>query len=156
MTDDFKKAYNYCIFLLSKRDYSRYKIRMKLKERKHTPEVIEETIEVLVEQNYLREEEYKRQRIKQLIYKGYANNYIIQKMAQEKLQVEVDEIEILREQNDASTESQIQYLIEKKLRGVELPEDYESKMKLKNKVTRFLISKGYQFAEINNKISEII
>ena len=126
----------------------------KLKSRGFEAEQIEETIEKLHSYNYLREEEYTRGRIKQLILKGYANSYIIQKLAQEQLIQDVSLINEIRETQDLRTESQVIYLIEKKLRGKEIPTEFSQKMKLKDKITRFLISKGYRFEEIGNHLNE--
>ena len=154
--EEFKKAYNYCIFLLSKRDYSEYKIKNKLKSRKHDPKVMEEVIAKLTEQGYLREEEYKRQRIKQFILKGLANRYILQKLAQEHLSAEEEEIEKIRNEQFLYADEMIDQLIQKKLRGKDIPEDFESKLKLKNKVLRFLVSKGHSFDSVLPKLNEYI
>ena len=83
--DNSKKALDYAIRILSIKDYSIYKMKMKLKERKFSPEEIDVTINKLLEYNYLREEEYARMRIKQLLVKGFSNSYILQKLSQEGL-----------------------------------------------------------------------
>mgnify|MGYP001165364190 CR=1 FL=1 len=153
---EYKKAYNYCIFLLSKRDYSEYKIKNKLRSRKHTPEIITEVIGQLTEQGYLREEEYKRQRIKQFILKGFANKFILQKLSQEHLTGEEEEIEKIRNEQYLYSDEMIDQLIQKKLRGKDIPKDFESKQKLKNKVLRFLILKGHSFDSVLPKLNEYI
>lgn len=154
MEDEFKKAYNYCIYILSKRDYSTHKIRQKLKDRKHNPETIETVIDDLVEKNYLREEEYKKQRIKQHILRGYANSFIIQKLNQEKLTAVDEEIDALRSEQDLHAAGIIEYLIEKKLRGKEIPKEWEDRQKLKAKVLRFLISKGHSYSDVSSKVNQ--
>lgn len=150
--EELKKAYNYCIFLLSKRDYSEYKIANKLRSRKHSPDIIHAVITKLTDQGYLREEEYKKQRIKQFILKGCSNKYIIQKLALEKLTCEDDDIDTIRNDQSLSSDDMIIKLIEKKLRSKEVPQDFESKQKLKNKVLRFLISKGHSFDQCLPKL----
>lgn len=152
----FKKGYNYAIRILSKRDYSVFKMQQKLKERSFDKNTADEIIEKLLEQNYLREEEYTRMRIKHLIYKGYANQFIIRKLEQEMLSADEAQIDHLRTENNVSTQDTLIRLIEKKLRGKNIPEDFTSKMKLKAKISNFLISKGYSFEEINSKMSEYI
>lgn len=149
-----KKAFDYSLRLLSQRDYSVYKMEKKLKSRGFEKDEIEATIDKLHSFNYLREEEYTKGRIKQLIVKGYANRYILQKLSQECLSTEESLIDEIRTSQDLGTESQIKYLIEKKLRGKEIPEEFELKMKLKDKITRFLITKGYGFSEISNHLNE--
>ncbi len=152
----YKKAFDYSIRLLSLRDYSIYKMRQKLKERKFDADDIEIVINKLLEYNYLREDEYKRIRIKQLLVKGYANNYIIQKLEQEQLFVDDSNINEIRDTQDLGSSKQIQYLIEKKLRFKEIPSEWEAKQKLKNKVINFLISKGYKYADVQSYIKEYI
>jgi regulatory protein len=156
ISKEFKEAYNYCIFLLSKRDYSRYKIQQKLKSRKCDTEIIEDVIEKLVNQNYLREEAYIRMRIKTLLLKGFANYYIIQKLNEEKLQISDEQINKLREENHLSTKDSLEYLLNKKLRGKEIPKDFEAKMKLQNKILRFLISKGHNFQSAKEAFNQFI
>ena len=58
---------------------------------------------------------------------------------------EEENIESIREEQFLTTEDMIDKLIEKKLRGKEIPEAFEEKQKLKNKILRFLISKGHSF-----------
>lgn len=149
-----KKAFDYSLRLLSQRDYSVFKMTAKLKSRGFDKAAIEQTIQKLHSFNYLREEEYTKGRIKQLILKGYSNSFILHKLSQEGLTGQVEIIEEIRTTQDLGTESQIIYLIDKKLRGKEIPEEYESKMKLRNKVTRFLISKGFGFSDIGNHLNE--
>lgn len=153
---EFKEAYNYCIFLLSKRDYSRYKIQQKLKSRKYTEENIEEVIQLLIDQNYLREEAYLRMRIKTLLYKRVSNYYIKQKLSEEKLTTTDEQIDSLRSENHISKEDSLEYLINKKLRGKEMPNEFEAKQKLKNKVLRFLISKGHNYQDANQALNEYL
>lgn len=151
-----KKAFDYAIRILSLRDYSIHKMKQKLKERQCSSEDIEQVIEKLLEYNYLREDEYTRQRMKQLIVKGYANKVIVQKLGHEHLKADISEIEKIRHEQSLESDSQLQYLIEKKLRYKEIPNEFEAKMKLKNKVMRFCLSKGYSYSEIQQAISEYI
>ena len=142
---EYKEAYNYSIYLLSKRDYSNYKISQKLKSRKYSKETIEKVIQKVTDQGYLREEVYTTMRIKTLLYKGCANFFIKQKLSQEFLEVDDHRIDQLREENHISKKESIHYLIEKKLRYKEIPKDKSEYFKLKDKVIRFLISKGHDY-----------
>lgn len=152
-----KKAYNYAIFLLSRRDYSIYKMKKKLQEKKYPDDVANSTIELLLEQNYLREEEYKRQRIKQLILKGYADGYIIQKLEQEKLFCEKEDLDAIRSQrHEMSTEQIIISLIEKKLRTNEIPQDKWAQKKLQDKILRFLLSKGFHYSDVKAPVERAL
>ena len=151
-----KKAYNYAIYLLSKRDYSIFKMRQKLLSQKFEADEIDATIDKLIDQSYLREEEYKRMRIKTHLLKGYSNRYIIHKLMQEELEVTNVHIETLREEYDLDRTTSLCALIEKKLRGKSIPETFEAKLKLKNKILNFLGAKGYSYDEAKEALSEYI
>ncbi len=150
---EFKSIYEYSIRLLSQRDYSVHKMKQKLLTRTKDNDVIELVLAKLKELNYLREEEYKRSRIKQLLVKGYANHYICKRLELEFLSTTEDEIDHIRKDQNLESHDQIKYLIEKKLRGKTIPTDFENKMKLQNKITRFLISKGYSFQDVQDHLN---
>lgn len=150
----YKKGLDYAIRILGLRDYSTFKMKQKLKERGVTPSDIDLIIEKLLEYNYLREEEYTRMRIKQLIVKGYANSYILRKLAQEHLSADETTIDEIRDEQSLGTDDQLDKLINKKLRYKEIPNDFEAKMKLKNKIISFLASKGYKYDQIKNAIQD--
>lgn len=154
--DSKKKAFDYAIRLLSRRDYSIYKLRNKLSSRKFGDDDIDYTIEKLKEYNYLRENEYKSMRIKQLLVKGFSNSYIIYKIATEKIQVNNLEINAIREEQHLSTISQVDNMIEKKLRHKEKPEHFEEKILLKKKLMSFLVSKGHSFEVAQERIYHIL
>ena len=149
-----KEAYNYAIFILSKRDYSIHKMREKLRSRKYEEQEINETIDALIAKNFLREDEYKRMRIKSLLVKGFSNSYIIRKLEQEHLSADDNEVDIIRYDQQLKKEDGLNSLIEKKLRGKVIPKDFNAKMKLKNKVMNFLASKGYDYQEAKDALSE--
>ncbi len=151
-----KKALDYAIRILAIRDYSIHKMKEKLKARQYSESIIENTINKLLEYNYIRENEYTKSRIKQLLYKGFSNQYIIQKVKLEKLHVDNDMIELVKDEFRISTEENICYLIEKKMRNKIIPTDYNEKMKFKKKIISFLASKGYNFDEINQNISKYV
>lgn len=138
-------SYLYSLRLLAKRDYSIYKLRNKLLDKNFDPEEVEETIDYLLEVNYLREDEYKRIRVKQLLTKRYSNNYIIQKCDQEHIQVNHSFIDEIRSEYQLLPIEQINYLIEKKLRNIKPEELKENYIKIKKRLFNFLTSKGHKY-----------
>ncbi|MAX65455.1 MAG: hypothetical protein CME66_00815 [Halobacteriovoraceae bacterium] len=151
-----KKAFDYAIRILSLRDYSIYKMKKKLQERKFSEDIIEKTIQKLLDYNYLREEEFTRIRIKQFLVKGYANSYIKQKLMQEHLNADDQTIDQIRDEQNLGHNKQLYYLIEKKLRYKEIPTEFIPKQKLRNKLCSFLATKGYNYSEINTALNEFI
>tara|TARA_B100001971_G_scaffold213155_1_gene245466 strand:+ start:43726 stop:44277 length:552 start_codon:yes stop_codon:yes gene_type:complete len=153
---EYKEAYNYSIYLLSKRDYSKYKLTKKFKSRKYSKETIERVLQKVIDQGYLREEAYTTMRIKTLLYKGYSNYFITQKLMEEQLEVDEAWINSLREENHISTDESINYLIDKKLRLKDIPQDKEQFYKLRDKVIRFLVSKGHNYQSAKEALNEYL
>lgn len=153
---NLKKGMDYAIRILAIKDYSIHKMKEKLKTREILQEDIEAIIEILIHKRYLREEEYTDSRIKQLIKKNYGNDFILQKLEQENLISNSENIDAIRYEFGMSSDDQLRALIEKKLRSKTIPTDHENKMKLKNKVISFLSTKGYNYDQINSAIQEFI
>ncbi len=146
MTDKtYTRAYNYCLYILSKRDYSEFQLRRKLKEKGYE-EFTEEVVSKLHEHKYIQEDEYRRSRIKALIHKGYSAYYISQKLESEHLGTTKEFIEDIYQELQTSEQEQKQHLIQKKLRALDPKHE-----KTKEKIIRFLISKGHRasFSEID-------
>ncbi|MCO4753922.1 MAG: regulatory protein RecX [Bacteriovoracaceae bacterium] len=145
-------AFDYCVKLLTKRDYSRFKLKQKLIQRDHSEDEVEEVIERLQKLNYLREENYARMRIKNLLLSGYSNQFIQSKLELEELFVSEQLIDTVRQDNGLVQESALDQLIDKKMRSKQIPDDADAKLKLKNKLLSFLASKGYDFDEIQDRV----
>ncbi|MFP5459292.1 MAG: regulatory protein RecX [Bacteriovoracia bacterium] len=145
-------AYQYALYLLSAQDYSEFKLRQKLRLKQFEAAEIDETLQKLIEKNYLREEEYKRLLARRWIAKGYSDSMIKRRGEQEQLTFTSDELLALRSDMDRSAEDTIGLLVQKKMRGREIPTDREAKQKLREKVSRFLISKGYGWDEVKKAV----
>lgn len=145
------KAYSYIVKLLSARDYSEYKLREKLKEKKFPANEIDDALTEIKARGYLREEAYNEARIRGFMNKNYSPNYIKQKLNQEHLDVNVEQIEELFSENQVSTEDQIEVLVRKKMHG-KTEFDYEGQ----NKILRYLISKGHDFDESKRVLKAVI
>ncbi|EPZ50300.1 regulatory protein RecX [Bacteriovorax sp. BAL6_X] len=148
----FKRAYQYCIWLLSKRDYSRYKLSQKLYEKKYTP-FIDQLLDFLEEAKYLQEEQYIRTRIKTFMYKGLSKRNILNKLRSERVEPSTELIDELFDEYRYTENGQLRDLINKKLRskGVSALEDFNFKQKL----IRFLLSKGHSYDKINTELKNV-
>ncbi len=145
MEEESKKAYNYLIRLLTRRDYSRYKLEQKLRERKFSNTAIQESIEEIIRLNYLREDNYIEARIKGFMHKNCSKSFIQSKLAEEFLNVELEKIEAVFNEYEITEEDQIERLIQKKLPH-QTPKSlsFEERMKIENKIMRYILSKGHQ------------
>lgn len=135
------KSYLYAVKLLAKRDYSVHKLKTKLFEKNFDEDEIEDTINTLIKLNYLREEEYARQRVRGLFYKNYSSDYIVQRLAQEKVFITREFIDSLIEEWEIKEEELVENLIRKKIKS--LPNNSEDSYKLKIKIRRLLETKGF-------------
>jgi regulatory protein len=148
-----KKAYNYSISLLTRRDYSRFKLAQKLFAKGYSENETNEVITKLIEQKYLREQAYAQARVKQFIEKGHSDERILQLSVQEHIEVTQEIIEELRRSFDLSETSTITKLLDKRLSHKSY-RDHDEKMKLKLKVTRFMASKGYKYSDFSSQLDE--
>lgn len=141
-----QRIYNYSIHLLARQDYSEHKLRQKLKSKKdNLPHEIEEVLEKLKERGLLREENYRRLFIRKWLLKGESEDKIRQRGAMEKLEFQNDDFTNAKNELGISEEENIEKLIQKKLKFKQIPTDPEEKYKLREKVLRFLVSKGHSF-----------
>jgi SOS response regulatory protein OraA/RecX len=150
-----QRIYNYSIHLLARQDYSEFKLKQKLRSKKdNLPHEIEEVLQTLKARGLLREENYRRLFIRKWMMKGESEDKIRQRAAMEKLQFESDEFKMIENELGFTDEDSLQKLIEKKLRSKEIPDNYEEKMALRNKVLRFLITKGHGFDDCKRALNQ--
>ena len=152
---DARRIYNYCIHLLARQDYSEYKLRQKLRSKpQNLPHMIDEVIPKLKERGLLREESYRRLFIRKWMMKGESEDKIRRRGSQEKLTFEAEEFRAVELELGFSDEDSIEKLVAKKLRSKEIPKNPLEKQKLRDKVLRFLISKGHDFGDAKKAINQ--
>lgn len=145
------KAYSYIVKLLSSRDYSEYKLREKLKDKKFIDSEIDDALNEIKNRGYLKENVYNEARVRSLMNKNYSPSYILQKLNQEHLDTNLEEIVEIFNENQVSTQDQIELLIKKKMHGsTEL--NYEGQ----NKILRYLLSKGHDFDESKKCLKSLL
>lgn len=140
------KPKEYCIYLLSKREYSIKEIRNKLKAREHSEDEINETIEWLQENKFQSDEDYASMRVRskkatlgnmrlkyELSLKGISEDIIKQQLA------------------DLPSEENRVYAI---LKHKNISKDMD--IKEKQKIYRQLAGKGFSFDNINKAWNKIL
>ena len=152
---DVRRIYNYCVHLIARQDYSEYKLRHKLRSKpQNLPHHIEEAIEKVKAKGLLREEAYRRLFIRKWMIKGEAEDKIRKRGAQEHLEFEDHEFEAAASELGISEEDSLEKLVAKKLRSKVIPKDPKEKFKLRDKVLRFLVTKGHSFEESKRALSK--
>ena len=150
---DDKRAFKYCIHLIAKQDYSKYKLTKKLKSKGYSQQVVGICVQKLLDLDYLREDDYTRMRILGIIKKGYGKRYVIQKCSQEKLIVDEVLIDEILEQEEICMDGILGYQVEKRTRNHnfdEMPQDV--KYKTIDKIRRQLFSRGFDLEAIKRHI----
>lgn len=140
------KPKEYCIYLLSKREYSIKEIRNKLKAREHSEDEINETIEWLQENKFQSDEDYASMRVRskkatlgnmrlkyELSLKGISEDIIKQQLAE--LPSEENRVYAILKQKNISKNMEI---------------------KEKQKIYRQLAGKGFSFDNINKAWNKIL
>lgn len=150
----FKKCFDGALAHLARKDYSRYKLKKKLKEKGYPKDIIDGVLDVLIEKNYLREDLYKEARIKGLLRKGHSFNAISYKMSQEMCPATSEEISIVAEEIGLSSSGQLWDLIEKKVR-IDYP-FVPNKKKLRERTLRYVVTRGHSISEASQFYDQII
>ncbi|MFZ4713069.1 MAG: regulatory protein RecX [Bacteriovoracaceae bacterium] len=145
-----KKLLNYAYRLLARQDYSEHKLRQKLKLRAELlecgEEQINQVIETLNQQGFLREDNYRNMKIKMRLKQGKGKRIIQGELSSEKLKLEESHLEQAYLELGTTSDEILEGLVEKKLRKVNKEElNFEEKMKLKNKILSFLARNGHSF-----------
>ncbi len=154
---DARRIYNYCIHLLARQDYSEYKLRQKLRSKpQNLPHMIDEVLVKLKNKGLLREESYRRLFIRKWMMKGESEDKIRQRGSMEKLQFEDGEFSTVAQELGFTDDDSIEKLVQKKLRGKDIPMNAEEKFKLRDKVLRFLISKGHDYSDAKKVLKNYI
>jgi SOS response regulatory protein OraA/RecX len=147
------RIYNYSIHLLARQDYSEFKLRRKLRSKKdNLPHEVEEVLTALKTKGLLREESYRRLFIRKWIIKGESEDKIRKRGAMEKLIFEEEDFANAARELGISDEDNIEKLVSKKLRSKDIPTNPKEKIKLRDKVLRFLISKGHSYDEARKSL----
>jgi len=151
------KLYQYAINLLSRQDYSEFKLRKKLQSRIESIESeIDEVLLKLKDLNYLREDNYKKNFIKKWLQKGESEHKIRFRGSQEGLNFESEDFRLILEETCGSSEESINQLIEKKLRLKNVPDNLQEKFKLREKILRFLLSKGHSYDDAHTALKKYL
>lgn len=152
-----QRIYNYSIHLLARQDYSEFKLKQKLRSKKdNLPHEVDEVIVALKSRGLLKEENYRRLFIRKWMFKGEAEDKIRKRGSMEKLEFTSEEFRQVEEELGFTDQDSVEKLIAKKLRSKEIPTDFAEKQKLKDKVMRFLISKGHDYSEAKTHLNKYL
>lgn len=151
-----KKCYNQALRILTRQDYSEYKLTQKLKEKGFEKSVISSVIQDLIEKNYLREDLYIEGRVKGFLRKGYSYQVIQYKLSQEMCTASLEEIENLAFEIGYQERDQLRELVEKKVRiDYDFLKSKDDKQKFKERVMRYAANRGHSPGKAAGYFDEI-
>lgn len=139
------KVYNYCLTLLSKRDYSEKKIIEKILSKGLNQAESERIIKKLKDENFLNPKRYLSDKVETLAKKGFSLQYIQQKLYQENIELSTEEIQNITTKDNIDIIETIKYLLDKKLSDYINRKSNRSEQQLISKAMMFLSSKGYDY-----------
>ena len=138
-----QKIANYCVY----QDRSHQEVEQKLKEFLLSPEAKEEIILYLIKENYLNEERFAKSFTRGKFYiKKWGKNKIKQQLRIKGISDKLI-VKSFSEIDERDYQDTIRDFIEKLLPTYKGLKDYQRKQKL----IKFLMSKGYEYEEIVNQ-----
>lgn len=141
-------AYSRAIKLLSKQDYSEYKIRAKLQALGLDEDQIDLAVNKVKKENFLNDERFQKNLIRKLIHKGYSPSFISKRLEQDGLSIQENQILTIYEEETITPKDQIKILAEKKLTKSPIPLKSEvERQKIIKKLLTFILAKGHDFDE---------
>jgi len=145
--------YAYCLDLLSRRAYSSFKLRRKLKSKKFFENEIVVVLKLLAAERFLRDDLYAESRARTWMAKGESSTQILRRLKLEGLSLSLDRITELFEESDHSPADQVKKLVETQLRKQrQIPTDSQALFKLKQKITASVMRKGHSFSAVKPEV----
>jgi len=146
------KAYQYCVRILAMRDYTSSQLREKLETRGYDEDCIELTLNKLKDHAYLNDDTAKKSFVQSQLRRGLSQTAIKMKARVKGINITNDEIQdhVPEDYNESQS---IKDLIEKKIPR-EMPQDFDLKLKLKQRIFRMLLSRGFSFEKINTHLKD--
>lgn len=146
------KAKEYAIYLLGSRDYSEKDILKKL-EKRYNKEESQEVLEYLLNLRYIDDEKYAKSFINSKYKAGYGPRYIQQKLYLKGIRKSLEEIEgNLLDGDKILFDKSIITTGDKYLRKQRITDQ----KKLRERLFRHLVSKGFSYEEIKSYINRAI
>ncbi len=148
-----QQAYNYCIHLLAKREYSQYELTTKLTRLGVGEEAIADCLSRLAEENYQSDERFAEMFSRTKVNQRHGERKVRYELKQKGIsEALIDHYVALHE---AEFLDNAIYLLEKKL-PFEQREKHQLDKKVKDKIIRFLLGKGYDYQLIQIAFEEVL
>jgi len=154
MEENTNKAYQYALRILNQRDYSEASLKKKFQQRGHDQSEQEEALQKLRDYNFIDDERYAMSRIRSLIRKGRSAMFIQHALKKDDIYMDQDKILEVFEELGTTQDKQIQALIEKKMRLFQNKGQSIEDKKVKDKLVRYIISRGFSLSAALQNIDQ--
>lgn len=145
-SDYFRLAHQTCIQLLSRREYSQQELFTKLTQQNIPSDIIDQCLNELVANNYQSDERFAEMFCRSRVNQRYGAKKITYELKQKGIDDSLITTQLAT--HDEQWLDNAMYLIEKKAPRGNVGEVFCDR-KLKDKITRFLVGKGYDYATIS-------
>ena len=154
--DLYRKAMNTAIRILTGRDHSKHELAQKLKKRKYEKEIIDRVISACERFDYLNDERTAQIYVSQLKRKGYGKKRIRFDLNRKGLKGKRIQAILSTSVSEKEERECAQRVYQKQLNRFESEED---SLKRKNKIYRYLYSRGFSetiISELVNKSDKTV
>lgn len=148
----FAKAQKQALMYLKIRPRSEHELRVKLKEKKHDPQTINDVIKTMLDYGYLNDDEFTRAWVNYRINLPLGLRRIQTELKQKGIDQSLIDCHIERIMTDYDEESVVRELILKRLKRYK---DIEP-LKIQKRLYDFLIRKGFTISIIRKVVLEIV
>lgn len=146
-----KRASSYLLWLLARRDYPRKTLEEKLKKRELAPAEIKSLLDSFVEQGFYNENNFKKQKTRQLVRRGYGPKMVQYKLSKDKVIASAEDITAAHEELSTTPENQLKEQIQKLLRRYS--SQNLSKQELRQKLFQALHRRGFSSSHVLKELS---
>jgi regulatory protein len=150
---DRKKAMNSAVRILTKRDHSKYELKQKLQQRGFASKVIDTVIAECERLDYINDLRTAHLYILQLKRKCFGRRYVRMALKKKRLGGAVAENLLLKNYPEADERENAGKILEKKRKKFEPEEDLK---KRKEKIYRFLCSRGFSKYVISELVRNVV
>ena len=151
-----KNIKDYALGLLARKDYSRKQFQIKLLSKDYDFEEVEETISYLIEKNIFKEENFIRSIVIKKMNQGYSPTFIQNHLETKGISIPLHEVNFFFFENGINEKIQIENLISKKTQFLNLQGPDEEQQKIRDKILRFLSSRGHSLDTSSCMLESII
>lgn len=145
---ELRKAHNYALTLLDYRERSQWEIKERMRQKRYTPEVIQQVINYLKEHDFLNDKRFSEEWANFVIKKGFARKRVYYELRKKGIAEDLIE-EILEKLFSKIDETEMALrVVQKKRKMLKNERDFQ-------RISEFLRRRGYSFSIINTVIDQL-